>query len=803
MTEPKKDPIDDPARGTATEAWERVDAVFREAVHLDGEARREFLDSRCGDDGTLRREVESLLLWAREGEDFTAWALGPQRWMAAELSAEFDRVQGTRLESGDNLGSYQLLREVGRGGMSRVFLAERADDQYHMQVAVKVIRPGLDSPELLGRLRQERQILAGLNHPHIAHLLDGGTTPAGTPFFVLEYVPGEPIDTYCDDRRLPIDACLELFLKVCGAVQYAHRNLIIHRDLKPSNLLVTADGEPKLLDFGIAKVLNPEAFSMTVSETQLGARLLTPEYASPEQFQGQELTTGTDVYSLGMILYRLLTGRLPFPSEGQTLATLERVVCEAPPPLPSQAAEAFEPGRGRALRGDLDRILLKALEKDPEARYGSVERFADDLHRYREGLPVSVRRPSLPYRARRFVRRHRTAFTAAAVVGLLLVAVVAYYTVRLRSERDAAQQLAERLTRTMNFVEEMVTQADPSATNAQEVSVRAVVDQMAERNEELRDEPALRAAVMNQVGRLYNRLALYDEAEAHLAQALEIRRSLSRQKSGAPDLDVADTAKELGNSHYYLGRPESAEALLTEAWRTRRRLLGEDDPLTVSCENDLSVVLENLGRLDEAEAHSRSVLEYRRANDPDSLLMTEALTNLGAVRWSQGKLEEAEDLYRQALEMGRRLQGPLHRDVTTQANNLAALLSIRGNHTEAEALFAEALAANRQLFGDQHPYVSRGFHRHARELRTLGRRQEAAADYREALRLHQEIAPEDPRITAWLVEFAEMLVEGDDCPAAAPLLEQALARSPEDATARALVTTCFADATSRSGGFPP
>ncbi len=383
------------------------------------------------------------------------------------------------------------------------------------------------------------------------------------------------------------------------------------------------------------------------------------------------------------------------------------------------------------------------------------------------------------------------------MVGLLLVVVVAYYTLRLRAERDAARLLAERLARTMNFVEEMATYSDPSKTNAQEVSVREVVDQMAQRNKELQDEPALRAAVMTQVGRLYNRLALYDKAEPQLAQALEIRRGLQGRTSGATNLDVAETAKELGNSRYYLGRPESAEALLTEAWLTRRRLLGDDDPLTVNCENDLAVVLENLDRLDEAEAHLRSVLTFRRAEDPESLPVTEALSNLGTVGWSQGKLEEAEAFYRQALEMGRRLQGPLHRDVTTQANNLAALLSTRGNHTEAEALFAEALAANRQLFGDQHPYVSRGFHRHARELRTLGRRQEAAADYREALRLHQVIAPEDPRITAWLVEYAEMLVEADDCRAAAPLLEQALARSLDDAAARALAATCSADATSR------
>jgi serine/threonine-protein kinase len=753
--------------------WRRVEAIFHAAEALPREEQEHFLDQECGDDEALRREVASLLAWTTESADFTDLAVQPHRQMAAEITSR---------SPGETLGPYRVLEELGAGGMGSVFLAERADDQYRMQVAVKVIRPGLDTPDLVDRMRQERQILANLNHPYIAHLLDGGTTEDGAPFVVMEYVDGVPIDRYCDDHALSIRQRIALFLKVCDAAHYAHRNLIIHRDLKPSNLLVTTDGTPKLLDFGIAKVLNPDTFPQEMSQTQAGAWMLTPQYASPEQIRGEELTTSSDIYSLGILLYRLLSGAVPYRLEGKSMGAVERIVCERAIPAPSEMAPQSEK---RLLRGDLDSIVLKALEKDPEQRYASVERLADDLRRHLAGLPVSVRGTVFGYRARRFLRRHRTAFLTAMAVFLLLVLVITFYTIRLKQERDEARRLADQLRHFTDFIEEVVKNSDPSETQAREVTVREMVEAMVHRNQALDDEPALRAAVMHEVGGLYRSLALYSEAETQLREALEIRRRLHP----APHLEVADSANDLGEVLYFAGQLEEAEALITEAWQLRRRLLDPADPLTVNSQNNLAAVLEARGEYDRAEPIFRAVLAQRQAhNAAPNVETAEALNNLAAVRWSQGALGEAETLYRQALSIKTQLYEAPHRDIATAMNNLAALLSDREDHPAARDLFQQALDMNRALYGDRHPFVSRGLNRLAGEQRALDDLPGAEASYREALRLHREIAPDDPRIGRWLVELAAFLVERQDCPGAAPLLEEAATRGL--AGADDLLATC-------------
>jgi serine/threonine-protein kinase len=758
--------------------WERVEELFHAASALPEAEWGAFLDRECGEDGALQREVASLLGWSEQSADFTRLAIEPHHRVASALITR---------SPGDTLGPYRILREVGEGGMSRVYLAERADEQYRMQVAVKVIRPGLDTPALLDRLRQERQILANLNHPYIAHLLDGGTTEDGTPFVVMEYVEGVTIDRFCEEGGLSLEGRLELFLKVCNAVQYAHRNLIIHRDLKPNNLLVTADGTPKLLDFGIAKVLNPESFPQDVSETQAGLWLLTPQYASPEQIRGEELTTGSDIYSLGVLLYRLLAGAPPYRLEGKSPGAVERTVCEEPVPAPSELAPE---GARNLLRGDLDSIILHALEKDPEARYASVERLADDLERYRVGLPVSVRGSTFGYRARRFLRRHRTAFLTATAVLLLLITVVGFYTYQLKRERDQARRLANEMSHFTVFVNDVIKQSNPSETQAQEVTVREAVERMAEKVEQLEEEPALQAALRFQVGGLYSSLYQFDKAEVQLRESLRIRRQLYP----GPNLEVAESANDLGKALYFQGDVEEAEALVTEAWQLRRRLLGPDAEETVESQNNLAAVLEALGEYERAEPIFWAVLERRRSlsKGKPSVEVAETLNNLAAVHWSLQELEEAETLYRQALEIKEKLYKPPHGDIATAMNNLAALLSDRQDHQTARDLFAEALAMNRTLFGDIHPYVSRGLHRLAGEERALGNLASAEVHFREALQLHRQIAPEDPRIGRWLVDLGGLLVEDRRCAAAEALLREAASQEAPgaaDLLARCGLTT--------------
>jgi serine/threonine-protein kinase len=749
--------------------WERVEALFHAALEVPERERGAFLRAECGGDDALRREVESLLGFSEEGKDLTERALAAHRQVASELTSQ---------TPGETLGAYRILEELGEGGMSRVYLAERADDQYRLRVAIKVLRPGLHTPDLLQRVRQERQILANLDHPYIARLLDGGATTDGAPFVVMEYIEGRPIDLHCQEEALSVEGVVDLFLKVCDAVQEAHRNLIIHRDLKPSNLLVTADGKPKLLDFGIAKVLNPGAFPQDVSQTRTGQWLLTPQYASPEQIRGEgDLTTGTDIYSLGVLLYQLLAGCPPYRLEGKSLGTVERTVCEEDIPSPSQATP--DPARRRLLKGDLDRIVLKTLEKDPRRRYASVERLADDLRRHRLGLPISVRGASPAYRLRRFLRRHRTAVTTAAAVVLLLVAVVAFYTVRLKQERDEAWRSSEQLGHFLDFLQNAIEQSDPNTTRGEEITVRQLLDEVAEPDAALAQEPPLEAAVRHQVGELYRRLHLPAEAEIQLREALEIRRRLYP----ALNPEVAETANELGIVLYFLGRLEEAEALLMEAEQTRHRLLGPQDPLTVDSLSSLAAVLEAQGKVDQAEPLLRRALrERRRFLEEDSRTeerkeeVAESVNNLAAVRWSQGHLEEAEELYREAVGLKTEVYGVPNGHVATAHNNLAALLSARGDHSSARDHFRRALEMNRELYGDGHPFVSRGLHRLAGELRALEDSQGAETAYREALRLHREIDPEDPRLGRWLVDLASLLVEGGDCSAALALLEDAAAR---------------------------
>src|ERR1051326_1625141 len=389
--------------------WQRVKEIFQAALDLPRSERAEYGRTAAAHGTELRREVESLLASADDSEEFLSCP-------AADYvpgAMEDDEAPDTNL--GRRIGPYQILREIGTGGMGSVYLAERVDE-FRQKVALKLMRRDMDSRMVISRFRYERQILAGLDHPNIARLLDGGATDDGRPYFVMEFVEGTPLDVYCRRNALPVRRRLELFRLVCAAVQYAHQNLVVHRDIKPGNILVSEDGVPKLLDFGIAKLLRQEAPRETAL-TQVGMRLMTPEYASPEQVRGLPITTATDQYSLGVLLYEVLVGKMPYTFATQSALELDRVICETDPPRPSAAAGAPV---AKSLEGDLDRIVLKSIEKDPKLRYASVDLFSEDIRRHLEGVPVMARPHTLMYRASKFVRRNRTAVAAVVLVVLSL-----------------------------------------------------------------------------------------------------------------------------------------------------------------------------------------------------------------------------------------------------------------------------------------------------------------------------------------------------------------------------------------------
>ena len=445
------------------ERWARVRKVFDDALERPAKDRAAYLRVVCARDDELRREVETLLASHDQSEDFLAT---PAAHLSQILLHDSQVVthddDPDEFPAGYRIGPYQFERRIGRGGMGTVWLATRHDREYHKKVAIKMVKRGMDSQEILRRFRTERQVLANLDHPNIARLIDGGSTPDGLPYLVMEYVEGTPIDQYCERHKLSITDRLQLFRAVCSAVQFAHQNLVVHRDIKTGNILVTADGAAKLLDFGIAKLLIPQSSTLDLAQTRPGTRPMTVDYASPEQIRGEPITTATDVYSLGVLLYRLLTGKMPYGADVRTQAALQHAICEKEPLRPSaviltdeksavpaatQKIEAVDETRDKArqrlrkkLAGDLDNIILMALRKEPDRRYVSAGQFSEDIGRYLNGQPVMARLDTPGYRLAKFVRRNTKGVAAAGLAGAALIVVAA---LSQRSAHDAAAARAQ------------------------------------------------------------------------------------------------------------------------------------------------------------------------------------------------------------------------------------------------------------------------------------------------------------------------------------------------------------------------
>jgi serine/threonine protein kinase/tetratricopeptide (TPR) repeat protein len=632
-------------------------------------------------------------------------------------------------EAGRTLGSYRVIRAVGHGGMGAVYLAVRDDDEFKKRVAIKLLRPGMATDDLVRRFRNERQILASIDHPNIARLLDGGTTEEGLPYFLMEYVEGEPIDRYCDAHGLSVRERLELFRTVCAAVHFAHQNLVVHRDLKPGNILVTADGVVKLLDFGIAKLLKPELYSDRAEATRVEERLLTPDYASPEQARGETVTTASDVYSLGVLLYELLTGHLPYRLSGLSLHEVTRVICEVDPRKPSTViGEVEERTRGdgttakltpeliaktregrpdrlrRRLAGDLDAIVMRAMRKEPQRRYGSAEQLSEDIRRHLEGHPVAARKGTFSYNAGKFVRRHRVgvAMAAAAVVALVAFsAVLAVQSARLARERDRAEREAAKAQAVSTFLQETLSSADPYEGQGRDVTVVEVLKAASDKlGRSFADQPEVAAALRHTMGNTYAGLGLLDEAEPWLRQALQMRQDIL----GSEHLDVAASMHDLARLLKDKGEYEEAERMSREALAMRRRLLGSETVEVAESVINLGTILDDQGRYEAAEAQYRESLAIRRRLlGNESAEVAESLNNVAGVLHEQGDYEGAEPLYRESLAIRRRALGESHPDVGASLNNLAGLLRSKGDYEAAEGLYREALASDRASLGEAHP----------------------------------------------------------------------------------------------------
>ncbi|MEM7050565.1 MAG: tetratricopeptide repeat protein [Acidobacteriota bacterium] len=737
--------------------WKKLDDLFHQVSELPPDERQPFLDRACADDAALKRELEGLLA-ADVLPD--GWIDGSASQTAIELISS-----DQQFPRGALIGRYRVLDTLGHGGMGVVYLAERSDGHYDQRVALKVIKQGMDTAALLTRFRRERQILANLDHPGIARLLDGGATPEGRPYLVMEHIEGEPIDQYVGKHRLAIDQRLDLFLEVCEAVQFAHRNLIIHRDLKPSNILVTKDGAPKLLDFGTAKLLE----SSEEGQTAYDMRLLTPGYASPEQLDGRPMTTASDVFGLGVLLFELLTERHPFREAGVDRQAMAYAVTERPAPRPSTVAPR---NRQTRLRGDLDAITLCALRKEPEDRYDSVAALIEDIERHRTTKPVRARQGDRRYRAQRFLKRHRLVLGATLVTltmaGLWLAALV-------REQRETRQEKV-RLTAMTEFMQSLFDGFDPLRGEEQPVTAREMLDRGADRLAgELGEAPELETEVAKVLGEIYTNLGFPEKAHEILLSAL----ALERERLGNRPRQRADL----------LNRVDAAEISFNDLESARRRLEGnlvelESAGLGDSLEADsgrlrLGALLRTSGEYDAAMALLQPALDGLRTHPEEAAERIDiALVELGLTLGHLQRPEAARDLIQEAVDRRSARHGDDHPKTIVALEALGAQLFDLEQLDQVEEITGRVLVARRKIFGDDHPSVLASYFNRGALFATLGNYQEAAEHLAEALdRMRNHHDKEHPQIVPALLWSARVGFDRGDLETARTHGREALVRA--------------------------
>ncbi len=786
-----------------------VHALFERVLDLDDAARVKVLDEACRDRPALRARVDALL--ASDRADATPLDTDATQLLSVLLDEE---------DVADNVGPYRIVRELGRGGMGAVYMAERADGEFEKQVALKLVKRGMDTDEILARFRHERRILASLEHENIARLYDGGASEDGRPYLVMELVDGEPITTYADRLRLPIDERLALFGTICAAVQHAHQKLVVHRDLKPSNILVTAGGTPKLLDFGIAKLLADD--DDTAPRTRTGVRILTPEYAAPEQIRGEPVTTASDVYALGAVLYELLTGLRPFARAAQDARAVDpdriadrpssAVSRSVPGVAPDDAlrptahavadARSTTPDRlRRRLEGDLDTVVLRALDPDPAHRYGSAQQLLDDLERHRAGLPVLARAPTLAYRARKFMRRHRPALAAAALILLTLLTgmgATLWQARRAAAERDAAERARASSEQVAAFLLNMFDSADPLGVRMERTDtlrVREIVDRGAGRvREELAGQPRLQAEMLTMLGRVYAGLGVFDSAEELLEDALslDLGPDQSPRARVVPLTLLAGTATQQGDF-------ARADSLLATAIALYDETGHAPDSLYVASVSERGVALMYLGDgVAAQDAHERALALVSSIGHGGRPLHARVLNNLGLLHYNNAEYARAEALFRETLALERAYLPDGHARLATTLNNLASSLHYDGRLAESEPLYLEAVAISRAALGAEHSETGAHLQNLAILYDDQRRYAEAEVVYRQALRAHEASLGRGSVNTALLLRnFALNRYEAGEVAEAETLLREALATMSEQLGAKNLYTAVTAAALGR------
>lgn len=728
-----------------TDKWKQLKEIFSAALECNSSDRETFIKHACGNDKELLQEVRSLLA-AHEQP-------GPLDNSSQLLKDSLFTPLKSQDINGSKIGPYTILDELGHGGMGSVYLAERTDGQYDRRVALKLLRTGFTTETQTRRFLTERQILANLIHKNIARLLDGGVTQDGQPWFAMEFIDGLPIDQYCDKKKLSVEKRLQLFSNVCNAVQYAHRKLIVHRDLKPSNIYVEDNGTVKLLDFGIAKALKPdEILSAQIPVTKTGLLPLTPAYASPEQIKGESVTTASDIYQLGVMLYELLTGFTPYNISGRTPSEIEQIICERAPTRPSTAitripddgnpvtpqqicmARKTDPNQlQQQLRGELDIIVLKAMHKEPERRYESADHFATDINNFLTGKPVFAHPDSIVYRTRKFVVRHKLGVSSAIAMFLLIIGyaiTITYHSQRTRTALEQAKQEMAKAEQITGFLMDMFEASDPSESLGENITARQLLENGVLEAEQLQQQPEVQGQMLDLTGRVYMNIGEYDKAENLLQRAFRLRQNHFSE----PHNDIAESLHNLGILYWNNGYYKEAEEYLRDALKMERELFGDSHESIANTMTSLAIVLKELR-----------------------------------------EFEEAEPLYRQALAMNREIYGDEHESVAYDLNNLGNFLESQGEYRDAREYYLESLALYRELLGDTHPQIAGSFTNLGRVSDRMGELKEAVDYHREALQIRRTVFDEHhPDIAESQYQLGTSLIEIEAYEDAEVYLKQSL-----------------------------
>jgi serine/threonine protein kinase/Tfp pilus assembly protein PilF len=766
--------------------WRALSPYLDQALEIPTADRGSWLASIYARDAGLAVDLQTLL---------AEHDLIHESHFLEEPLPQTARAALTQSLAGQTIGAYRLVSVIGQGGMGSVWLAERCDGRFEGQVAVKLLNIALVGRAGEERFRREGTILARLTHPHIARLIDAGVTATGQPYLILEHVDGTGIDAYCNERTLSVEARLRLFLDIIDAVVHAHANLIVHRDIKPPNVLVSGDGRVKLLDFGIAKLLQGEGGwegSGASPLTRDAGGALTPQYAAPEQVAGGPVTTATDVYALGVLLYVLLSGQHPAGEAVQSPATLMQAIVDTEPRRvsdavvsPSETPEALARHAAkcgttaarlrRALRGDLDTIIAKALKKNPSERYASAAALGDDLRRFLQHEPIGARPDSLAYRTTRFARRHARGLAMASAAVVALSGSTAFYTHRLAQERDRAQREAAKATKVSELMVGLLSGADPIENRAtrEGPTVRSLLDAGAERAQrELVNQPEVEADILTVLGRVYRRLGVFDKAQVLLERALTVGRTVY----GGEHIRLAQTLNDLGALLTDKGDYAAAARVLEQSLEMRRNLLGAEHGDVAVTLVELGRVYQDLGLGDRAEPLLRESLTVRQKTLGEEHRETAVSLNaVASVLRLNGDLSGAETLLQRSFDLNRKTRGEYHANTGTSLHDLGLIAATRGDHALAESRFRQALVIHRRALGDQHPNVATTLNSLSRVLVEQRRYDEAIVALQSALDIARPVLGRDHQLVAiYTINLAAAHLARHDPAAAEPLVREGL-----------------------------